>query len=89
MKATSLQFDSAGQVHCLYTEVIPLQSLGSLRLRRASLIEFNHHSQQWEVIDPEGCVRFASPTRQACLDWEHEHLKPEPSTPNPSTNQIP
>ena len=69
-----LKFDSAGNMHGLYTEAIDLSSLGALEIVRASSIEFNNQSQQWEVKSPEGELLFSHPSRQACLHWEHQYF---------------
>ena len=71
-----LTINTRGDVSCLYTELINLSQLGLLHIERASNIEFNNPAQVWEVKDHEGEILFASPSRQACLDWEVEHLQP-------------
>ena len=70
----NLTFDREGNGHCLYTEIIPLQSLGTLEMQRAAHIEFNHAAQQWEVKDTDGAILFADPSRSRCLAWEVEHF---------------
>ena len=72
----NLTFDREGTGHCLYTEAIPLQSLGTLEVRRATHIEFHHATQQWEVKDTDGAILFADPSRSRCLAWELENLNP-------------
>jgi hypothetical protein len=74
MKTTVLTFDPAGTGHCLFTEAIDLSSLGTLEIARASTIEFNNQSQQWEVKGAQGQWLFSHPSRQTCLDWEHQHF---------------
>lgn len=74
MITTVLKFDPIGNGHCLFTEAIDLSSLGSLEIVRASTIEFNNTAQQWEVKSPEGELLFSQPSRQACLDWEHQYF---------------
>ena len=77
MSAVTLRFDPDGRVHCLYSEVIDLQKLGVLALRRATQIEFNHSTQQWEVRDAEDASpRFTHRSRIECLAWEQQHLNP-------------
>lgn len=73
----NLTFDTHGIVRGLYGEAIDLRSLGPLVLRRASVIEFNHATQQWEVY----CARdrrllFTHPSRDSCLAWEQRNLSP-------------
>jgi hypothetical protein len=74
MKTVVLKFDPAGNGHCLYTEAIDLSALGALEIVRASSIEFNNPAQQWEVKSAEGAVLFTDPSRQVCLDWEHQYF---------------
>jgi hypothetical protein len=70
----TLTFDTTGNGHGLYTEAIPLQSIGDLDISRATEIEFNHTAQQWEVMDRRDKVLFANPSRSVCLAWEHQHF---------------
>ena len=73
----NLTFAPDGTGHCLYNESIDLHKLGTLSCRRASLVEFNESAQQWQVKTVEGRkVLFQSSSRQACLDWEQDHLDP-------------
>lgn len=69
-----LIFDSGGIGHGLYTEVIPLQSLGRLKITRATSIEFDDGYQCWVVRDDAGEILFQHPNRKTCLDWEHQHF---------------
>jgi hypothetical protein len=62
---------------CLHTDLIPLQELGRLSVRRASTVEFNPGTQEWEVI-PEKCrhlTLFSNQSRQLCLDWERDNFQ--------------
>ena len=75
MSVQVLTFDPHGEVHCLYTEVIDLPSLGSLEIVRASQIEFNNDSQEWEVVSgSENNALFSNPSRAACLSWEQQYF---------------
>jgi hypothetical protein len=76
MSSHNITFTSDGAVRCLYTELIDLSSLGALEIVRASSIEFSNRAQRWTVRSVEGAVLFTDPSRQACLDWEQEHLNP-------------
>ena len=72
---TAITFAPDGTAHCLWTEAVPLHELGRLEIRRASNIEFNNTTQQWEIKDRKGKVRFFAKSRSACLEWEHENLQ--------------
>lgn len=65
-----LTFDVNGIGHCLYTDAVPLQSLGTLEISRATSIEFNASTQQWEVKDTDGLTLHSDPSRSCCLAWE-------------------
>ena len=65
-----LTFDVDGIARCLHTDAIPLQSLGTLEISRATTIEFNPASQQWEVKDATGVTLHSDPSRSCCLAWE-------------------
>jgi len=69
-----LTFDADGTGHCLHTDAIPLQSIGTLTVQRATNIEFNASTQQWEVKDGDGSILFTNPSRSCCLAWEIEHF---------------
>ena len=69
-----LTFDADGIGHCLHTDAIPLQSLGTLTVQRATTIEFNASTQQWEVKDSAGVILHTKPSRSCCLAWEVEHF---------------
>ena len=69
-----LTFTGNGEGHCLYTEAIELAAIGRLTIRRATTIEFNPESQQWEVRDAGGALLHTHPSREQCLAWEHRHF---------------
>jgi hypothetical protein len=69
-----IKFDPQGTGHCLYTEAVDLSAIGPLQIARATTIEFNPASQQWEVRDPEGQLLFSDASRKICLDWEHKYF---------------
>ena len=74
MNTVVLTFSSSGQGSCLYSELIDLQSLGSLEVTRATQIEFNPLTQHWEVADTNSKILFAHPSRSVCLAWEQQHF---------------
>ena len=69
-----LTFNPQGLGHCLYTESVDLAAIGPLEIRRASTIEHNHATQQWEVRAPDGKLLYEHPARSACLAWEHQYF---------------
>ena len=72
-----LRFHADGRGSGLYTEAIDLQVIGSLQVNRASRIEFNASTQQWEVTDLNGIRLFTHPSRQHCLEWERVFFQPK------------
>lgn len=74
-----LRFHPDGRVRCLHTEAIDLRVLGRLRVARATCIEFNEDSQEWEARDfGTRQVIHSDASRAACLRWEREHLQAAP-----------
>ena len=74
---TTLRFDPAGTIDCLYNEAIDLRALGKLEITRATDIRFDGTSQQWQVHDAESdAVLFTNPSRRECLRWENQNLQP-------------
>jgi hypothetical protein len=69
-----LTFEPDGVVRCLHTDAIPLQSIGTLTVQRATTIEFNASTQQWDVKDAAGVILHSNPSRSCCLAWEVEHF---------------
>ncbi|TLD71669.1 hypothetical protein FEM03_05895 [Phragmitibacter flavus] len=90
-----LTVQPGGVVVSLFTEAIDFQQLGKLHITRASTIEFNPDTQQWEVrLENSSQVSFANPSRQTCLDWEHQHfntlmLNQPPPLPSPPPTTMP
>jgi hypothetical protein len=72
-----ITFEPDGTARCLWTETVPLNELGRLEIHRATNIEFNNPTQQWEVRDRRGHIRFFSKSRSACLEWEQSNLQPD------------
>ena len=69
-----LTFELDGVVRCLHTDAIPLQSIGTLTVQRATTIEFNASTQQWDVKDCDGVILHSNPSRSCCLAWEVQHF---------------
>jgi len=67
-----IKFALDGTARCLWTELVPLRELGRLHIQRASTVEFNSTTQQWEVrlsSNPD-VVAFSHSSRETCLNWE-------------------
>jgi hypothetical protein len=71
----NISFNLDGTAQCLSTDALPLHELGRLEIHRAINIEFNNSTQQWEVKDWEGKVRFFARSRSSCLEWEQQKLQ--------------
>jgi len=79
-----IHFNPDGTGAGLFTELIDLREIGSLEVVRASEIEFNDTTQQWEVFDYTGKRVYTDPSRETCLRWERQHFnQSHSSTPNP------
>ena len=74
MSACVLTFDQTGTGTCFYSELIDLQTIGSLEVTRATTITFNNQTQFWEVKDTRGVVLYFNRSRTACLGWENQEL---------------
>ena len=73
---STITFTPDGNGHCLYTEAILLGSIGTLEIKRATNIEFNDHTQLWEVRDAKNNgILFQNASREICLCWEHENFE--------------
>ena len=77
MNITTLCVLPDGTVQGLYTEAIDLTTLGSLRIRRATSLEFDNPAQVWRVFDRRGRCLYSSPSRAHCLSWEQEYFAKE------------
>ena len=72
----TITFTPDGNGHCLYTEAILLGPIGALEIKRATSIEFNDHTQRWEVRDAKNNgLLYQDASREICLRWEHENLQ--------------
>jgi hypothetical protein len=71
-----IDFAPDGSVRCLYSELLPLSELGQLEVSRASNVEFNAQSQEWEVrlASEPGRVAFSHQSRSTCIAWEVETI---------------
>ena len=71
-----INFGDDGTAQTLWTDLIPLAELGHLRVQRASWIDWNEHTQKWEVrLSPHADDPvFSHESREVCLQWEHQLL---------------
>lgn len=72
-----LDFPLDGTVRGLHTDRTDLHQLGPMTIRRASWVDFNEHSQEWEVRwDPHADDPvFSNASREVCLQWERDQLQ--------------
>lgn len=72
-----LRFHADGTVTGLWSDLIPLQAIGTItETRRVSTIEFDVNDQRWKVRKVnESAVLFTNASREECLRWEREHLQ--------------
>jgi hypothetical protein len=69
------KINNQGDISCLWTEALPLVELGRMEINRASAVEFNADSQQWEVrLEGSNKVDFSHPSRAVCIGWEIETI---------------
>ena len=71
---TTITINPDGTMKCLHTDIIPLQTLGELKVTRASTVEFDEESQRWEAW-AKGRLLYHNQSRKACLDWEQENYE--------------
>ena len=73
---STITFTPDGNGQCLYTEAIDLKNIGTLEIQRATNIEFNDHTQLWEVRDVKNNgILYQNASRESCLRWEHDNLQ--------------
>lgn len=64
-----------GIITGLHDETIPLMSLGTLSIKRASTIEFDAIRQKWVVALPNGEEIFSHSLRKECLNFEKQFFE--------------
>ena len=74
MNGAVLTIKPNGTVVGIYTEIIPFNEIGALKINRMTEIEFNNATQEWEAKDMAGTLSFSHRSRQRCLAWEHQHF---------------
>jgi len=75
--ALMLTIGDNGEVQGLYSELLPLNSIGIIKnIERWSNIEFNNETELWDVfVINEGLVKFSHTSREECVRWEHQYYK--------------
>ncbi len=74
--STPIYFTPDGTGRALYTEVIDLERIGDLSIKRASEIEFCNDTGFWTVrMAGDRRILYRHPSRQKCLQWEQQHLE--------------
>ena len=64
-----------GTIKCLYNEQLDLASLGKLKIKRASYVEFNNKKQRWEAKLPSGKLIGIGKTRSKAVIAEIKYLE--------------
>jgi hypothetical protein len=87
--AMLLLIDPAGQVRCLYDELVDLESLGRLTIRRASQVEPDSTGCWWADLSPVGGPRLGpycwrSQALAAERTWLEQHWLVPPHAAPPS-----
>lgn len=59
-----------GTLEAVYNDFIPRLKLGPMQVTRASTVEFDEVSQQWEARDTTGMIIVSAPDRFQCLRME-------------------
>ena len=74
---TIFEIDEEGNLNGLYTDEVNLFSLGRVvNVRKASNVEFDESSQQWQVTSISGKVLYSHPNRETCIEWEIVNFSP-------------
>lgn len=70
-----LLITTQGMVTAIYSEVIPMQVLGQVQIRRASHVEPDSSGEWWADLSPsQGPLLGPFPSRSAALHAEYEWL---------------
>jgi hypothetical protein len=76
MRELVLRIGGNGTLRCLYTDEFPLAKLGTIKIKRATVIRWNEPTQKWEVWSQHKRRRlYQHRRRTACLAWENNHQK--------------
>jgi hypothetical protein len=72
----TMSISPGGVILYLHTDALDLSSLGRVRIKRASHVEFSNRLQLWTVRWPgKRKPAYYAGSRQECLDWERQQLE--------------
>ena len=67
---------SGDTIRTVYSDAVDLDSMGDVRVKRASHVEYNHRRKAWEVRwAGKQAVAYRNKSRAACIDWEVAKLE--------------
>ncbi len=64
-----------GDVVSVYSDKIPASKLGEATVERASNVEFNNNTKEWEAILPSGKLIAKGPSRDEVIKQEIAYLE--------------
>ena len=72
----TIAFKPDGSAQCVWRDEIPRLRLGKLSVKRASNVEFNEATEEWEVrLVGSTEVIHSEPTRAGAIAWEIEFIE--------------
>ena len=66
----TLKIDAEGNVHAVYSDKLRGLNLGNMEMTRASNVEFNAETQEWEARTPTGELIAKGPNRDEVIKEE-------------------
>ena len=70
-----IKVNTDGTVEAVYSDMLRKLNLGPMNITRASNVEFNITSQQWEARTPTGELIAAGPERAKVIEQEVKVLE--------------
>ena len=70
-----IKIDPNGDVRAVYSDRLRELNLGPMEVKRASNVEFNHKTQEWEAHTPEGELIAKGPCRDQVISQEIKILE--------------
>lgn len=65
-----LKIQPSGNVRAVYSDKLSGLALGPMEVTRASNVEFNHATQEWEATTPAGELIASGVSRDAVIQQE-------------------